>query len=362
MVNKKRLIKLTQDLIRINSENPPGKEFKIAVFVKKLLDKHGFKTRLYEFAKGRTNIVATLEGKDKSKSLLLTPHLDTVPVGKGWSYPAFSGLIRNGRIYGRGATDCKGNVAAGIESIISLAEEKQELNHSLVFAATADEETGSKLGLIPLVDKKILKPSAAVILDSDVFNIIVAQKGLIHFKICLFGKKSHGAYPERGMNAIDLATKVILKLKKHKFKYKRHSLLRAPTVNIGIIRGGDKVNMVADWCDVEVDLRFLPGMDHRKILKEVRSIIKSVTNKFKLEVHDVQRPCEIDTRHDLVKCLKTTSKRIAGRAKLKGSEGATVITFLAARKVPSVATGFGTSRCAHTTDEYVTIFIKVLRF
>ncbi|MFC1703830.1 M20 family metallopeptidase [Candidatus Omnitrophota bacterium] len=355
MVNKQRLIRLTQDLIRINSENPPGNERRIALFIQKTLEKYGLTTLLYEFAKGRTNVVGILPGTAKNKSLLLTPHLDTVPAGKGWKFSPFSGKIHNGRIYGRGATDCKGNVAAGIEAIISLVEDGAQLKHTLFFAATADEESGSKLGLIPLIHKRILKPSAAIILDSDAFNIIVAQKGLIHFKITLSGKKSHGAYPERGINAIDLATAIIKKLKSHAFMHKKHPLLNPPTINIGTIRGGDKVNIVADWCEVEVDLRFLPGMDPKKILKQIHALIGSVTKKYKLEISALQNPCEIDTAHPLVKCLKSVNKRIARSQRIKGSQGATVITFLAERNIPCVATGFGTPRCAHTTDEHVKI-------
>ncbi|MFC1594401.1 M20 family metallopeptidase [Candidatus Omnitrophota bacterium] len=355
MINKQRLVTLTRDLIKINSENPPGNEYKIARFIEKTLKNIGLTTLLYEFTKGRPNVIGILQGDDIHKSLLLTPHVDTVPAGKGWKYPPFAAKIEKGRIYGRGATDCKGNVAAGIEALTSLKEDGVSLRHTLLFAATVDEETGSKFGLLPLIEEKILKPSAAVILDSDVFNIIVAQKGLIHFKISISGKKAHGAYPERGINAIECATKIITKLKNYKFRYKKHPLLKSPTINIGTIRGGDKVNMVADWCEVEVDLRFLPGMNGQEILRQIRALIATVTKQFKITVHDMQIPCEVDIHHPLVKCLKDTNKRIVGSPRLKGSEGATVLTFFAAANIPSVATGFGTPKCAHTTDEYVRI-------
>ena len=355
MVNKKRLIRLTRDLLRIESENPPGNEYRIAVFVSKYLKDLGLKVKAYEFAKGRPNIIGILKGKTSKKSLLLTPHLDTVPAGSGWRLHPYKASIHKNRIYGRGATDCKGNLAVGIESINSLIDEKIRLDCDLIFAATVDEETGSKFGLIPLVAKKILKPTAAIILDSNASDIIVAQKGLIHLKLSVFGKKAHGAYPKRGINAIDIACRIIQKIKKHKFRYKKHRFLAAPSVNIGKIRGGDQVNMVADWCEVKIDLRFLPQMNPELLLKQIRKIVKSEAKRFKIEIEALQSPSEVNERNYLVKCLLKANNKFKSRAKIKGSEGATVMSFFQERNIPSLATGFGSSGCCHITDEFVRI-------
>jgi succinyl-diaminopimelate desuccinylase len=139
MVRQERLIKLTQKLIRINSENPPGNEYKIALFVREYLERLGVPVKTYEFKKGRTNIIATIKGRGAKKELLISPHLDTVPAGKNWSFPPFAGKIKNGLIYGRGSSDCKGNLAASLEAINSIIEDKVDLDYDLVFAATADE-------------------------------------------------------------------------------------------------------------------------------------------------------------------------------------------------------------------------------
>ena len=90
-----------------------------------------------------------------------------------------------------------------------------------------------------------MRADAAIILDADDFNIIIAQKGLIHFQVKIFGKKAHGAYPDKGINAIEIASKIIQALDAYRFSYKRHPLLKKPTINIGTIAGGDKVNIVA---------------------------------------------------------------------------------------------------------------------
>jgi acetylornithine deacetylase/succinyl-diaminopimelate desuccinylase family protein len=355
MFNPNRLIKLTQDLIRIDSQNPPGDEKKIAFFVKGVFAKSGLTTRLVEFGKNRFNTITLITGRSRKASLLITPHLDTVPFGRNWKFPPLKAMIYKNKIYGRGATDCKGNLAVGMEVLRSIKEENIRLNYDIIFAATADEEAGSYKGLIPLLKKRIIRPDYALILDADDFNIIVAQKGLLHVRIGVYGKKAHGAYPDRGINAIDIATKVINKIKSIKFAYKRHNLLKPPTINVGTIHGGDKVNMVADWCEFELDIRFLPGMDRDDVIKNIKNAIRSVTKKLKFEIISLQDPCETDTGHILVRSLKQASKTVTNNYVLKGSEGATVMTFFDKYNIPAVATGFGSAKCAHASNEYVSI-------
>lgn len=356
MINKKRLIKLTRKLIQINSENPPGNEAEIARFAQVYLESFGLKCKIYEFTQNRPNIVGMLRAGSKgAKTILISPHLDTVPAGSGWKLPPFKGLVRNGKIYGRGATDCKGNAAVAMEVLHSLIEDKVKIKSNILFAATADEESGSDLGLIPLLKENILKAEYALILDSDEFDIVVAQKGLIHCKVSVSGLKAHGAYPERGINAINIASSIIKDLEKYKFEYKKHPLLHPPTINIGTIHGGDKVNMVADWCEFEVDARYLPGMSAQKILADFRELIAKRAKKFKLQIDGMQNPYEIDKDEPLVSSLLKVWRSHKPKAQLKGSEGATVITFFKEKGIPAVATGFGSSECAHSNDEYAVI-------
>jgi succinyl-diaminopimelate desuccinylase len=355
MINKQRLVKLTQKLIQIDSQNPPGDEFEIAHFVKDYLERLGVGSKIYEFKKRRSNLVAILEGRNKKRSLLISPHLDTVPAGKNWKVSPLAGKIIKNRIYGLGATDCKGNLASALEAINSLTEEGVILDYNLVFAATCDEESGSALGLIPLLDKKILKPSAAVVLDSDDFEIIVTQKGLLHFKVKLQGRRAHGAYPWRGINAIDIALRILKEIKAMKLPYTKNKYLRPPTLNIGTIRGGDKVNIVADWCEFELDFRFLSGMSAEDFLKKARKIIAKHARNFRIETEGIQEPYSIESTHPLVTSLIRAMRKVKAAPKIKGSEGATVITFFQHKHIPAVATGFGCDGCAHIADEYVTI-------
>ena len=355
MINKKRLITLTQQLVRINSQNPPGDEYRIAHFIKDYLVGLGLKPRIYEFKNRRSNVVVELKVRNKKHSLLLTPHLDTVPAGYNWQFGPFSGTIHKGRLYGLGATDCKGNLACALEVINSLIEDKVVLDYVLILAATADEESGSGLGLIPLLDKGILRPDAALVLDSDDFDIVVTQKGLIHLKVKLQGRKAHGAYPWRGINAIDAAIEILKELKSHKWAFIKNKYLKAPTLNIGTIKGGDKVNIVADWCEFELDFRFLPGMSEEKVLRKIKEITKKHSKKFKIEIEGIQKSYSIDKNHPLVSFLTQAMRKISANSAIKGSEGATTITFFQEKNIPAIAWGFGSEGCAHTANEYVKI-------
>ena len=363
MINKQRLIKLTRKVISINSENPPGNELALAKFIEKDMRSLGLHVKTYTYVKNRPNIVATLKGtlpraNAAKEAILLTPHCDTVPIGKGWKYKPLGGRIRNGKLYGRGASDDKGNLAGCMEVMRSLVEDKVKLGKDVIMAATVDEETGSHYGIIPLLERGVLKPKLALVMDSDEFDAIIAQKGLIHSRIQIFGKKAHGAYNWRGVSAIEVAARVITKLKKIKWKHKKHPMMHAPTMNVGVIHGGEKVNMVCDLCEFALDTRFVPGMNPADILKRIRAVIKAETNKFKIMVDDLQMPYEIDRKHPFVKTYLRTIRKMGYKATVKGSEGATVMTFFKKHKIPAFATGFGAHGTAHTNDEY--IFIRSL--
>lgn len=360
MINNNRLIALTQKVISYNSENPPGNELALSKFIEKDMLSLGVEVKKYTFEKDRPNIVATILGslprkEAAAKALLLTPHFDTVPYGKGWKFDPLGGTIHQGKIYGRGASDDKANLAGCMEVLRSLVEDGFKPRKDIIMAATVDEETGSHAGIIPLLDKKILKPGLALVMDSDDFKTIIVQKGLVHARIQIFGKRAHGAYNWRGVNAIEVAARIINKLKAHKFRYKLHPMLRPPTMNVGVIKGGDKVNIVCDFCEFALDTRYVPGMTPEQVLGDIKRIIRSETSKFKIEIDDLQYPYEMDKNHPGVKLFLQVAKKMKCPTVLQGSEGATVITFFKKHKIPAFATGFGSSGTAHTTDEYVKI-------
>jgi len=362
----KELIKLTQKLIRIDSSNPPGKEKEIALFIERYIKNLKFTPKVYEFEKNRPNLVCKIPSLRSKKKLLITPHIDTVPPSGKWRFPPFSGRIYRGRIYGRGATDDKGNAAVALYLIKLLREKRIRLkNLDLIIAFTADEETGSKVGIKPLLNH-LGKINYGLVLDSDDFEIVVAQKGLLHLRVEIFGKEAHGAYPERGVNAIEKSVYILNELLQENWENKVHPLLKRPTINIGRISGGEKVNIVAGFNFFELDIRYIPSMNKKSIEKKLRKIIEKYIKKYRIKILAHQKPLEIAKEHFLIKLMRKVLKKHKIKISYKASLGATVINFLSEKGIEGFCFGFGSKGCAHSANEYVKIKdlcqgIKVLK-
>ncbi|MFH1767962.1 MAG: ArgE/DapE family deacylase [Candidatus Omnitrophota bacterium] len=353
MAQRQEVIRLIQELIRIDSQNPPGSERKISLFIKDYLKKIKVKASLYEYKKNRTNVVCRIESIKSRKTLLVTPHTDTVPATGKWLYPPLSGKINKGRIYGRGATDCKGNVAVALSVIKKIRQGNIRFNNlDLIFAFTADEESGSEFGIKPLL-KDLKGIDYGVVLDSDEFEIIVAQKGLFHLRVELFGKEAHGAFPQRGINAIEKGVFALSEILKTKLSPKTHPLLERPTINIGKFEGGDKVNIVAGYAYFDIDIRLIPSMKRKDIIRKIERVVRKHIDKYKITVLAAQDPIEIDRDNLLIKTLQHTLRKNNIRPKLKACFGATVINFLTDRGIGAFAFGFGSRGTAHTKNEYV---------
>lgn len=352
---KENVVKLLQELIKIDSQNPGGNEREIILFIQDYLKRLGVSCQIYEFKKDRLNLVCKIKSKNSLKSILLTPHVDTVPVTGQWEFPPFSGKIYKGRVYGRGATDCKSNAAVSLALIKKLTEDKIFFkNMDLIFAFCADEETGSDYGIKPLA-KYFKKVNYGIVLDADEFDIIVAQKGMLHLRVELWGKEAHGAFPWRGINAVEKGVKILNEIISRGFSYKPHPLLKGPTLNVGRFTGGDKVNIVAGYAFFELDIRYIPSMDKERIIQDIEKIVKKQKIKYKIETLTHQEPIEIKKDIFLIKNLRDVLKEQGIKAKCRASFGATVINFLTDKGIDSFAFGFGTKEQAHTKNEYVEI-------
>jgi len=342
------VIRLTQKLIRIRSFNPPGEEKEIALFIRDYLKKLGIEVSFFTFMRKRPNVVARISSSFSRKTLLITTHIDTVPASrKNWLFPPLSGKIYKGKIYGRGATDDKGNTAVVLAVIKKMRKENIQLkNLDLVFAFTVDEETGSKFGIIPLL-KCLKKIDYGLVLDSDNFKIVNSQKGVLHLRIEILGKEAHGAYPERGINAIEKAVFILKDILQDK-------ILKKTTINIGKIEGGEKVNIVAGYVSFELDIRYLSPLEERIIIERIKKIIRTYGIRFKLKILASQEPFYIDKKHFLIKTLKKVLENNRMKVEFSLYPAATVVSLLKERKIPCFSFGFG-DECAHRNNEFVRI-------
>ncbi|TFF92911.1 M20 family peptidase, partial [Candidatus Thorarchaeota archaeon] len=263
-MNEKRLLGLLRDLVVTNSENPPGREDKVAKVLREHMESHGIPCRSIGPSKRPNLVFYSHEGE--AGDIVMHGHMDTVPAGplENWSHNPFEPEIVKGRMYGRGTCDMKGPVAALAETLILHTEENKET--PLVMLATSDEESGcsgaeevAKSGLLQGV-------KYGVCAEPTSLQILVGEKGLFWARVVAEGKSAHGSRPEEGVNAIQSCMDALRVLTGDGYRYEEDSMLGEPTMNIGVIDGGIKVNVVPDRCEARLDLRIVKGQTPEDLL------------------------------------------------------------------------------------------------
>ncbi len=271
-------VELTQELVKIDSRNPGKNEKEVANYIKDFLEGLGQEIEIIEFEKNRASVVCSV---GKGDGLMFNGHIDTVPVVNNWKEDPFGGKIKGNKIFGLGTSDMKSGVAAMLSAFSKLSKEKFKRKFLMVFVA--DEEVGLR-GSDYLLEKRkdIFKNvKYGVISEPSDSKLEIAQKGIGELKVVFTGKAAHGSRPWQGENAIYKATAFVEEIKMliKKLEERKDVVLGSPTMNIGKISGGTKVNIVPDRCEVEIDRRLIPGETSGQVEAELKSILK----KLKIE-------------------------------------------------------------------------------
>ncbi len=360
-IDEEELVALLVKLISAKSENPPGFEEEVASVVREHLESHGLSCEVYEKSKGRTNVLCHI-GSGRP-NLAFVCHMDVVPAGSGWTKPPYEGVVEGGKVYGRGATDNKGALAAVLVAATRVSEMiEKNSNGTVTIAAVADEEQGSTYGVSYLLNEAGFRPDYAIVCEpTGCRAVVIAEKGILRLKLRSKGRPAHGSRPEEGINAIVKLSKVLAKLESFKMSFEEHPLLTAPTVNVGLIRGGEAVNVVPSECTCMLDIRYLPSQTPENILAEVRAFIEGVKREdpqvdVEAEIAEFEEPLLIPRDNGLVRLLEECSMRVVGfRPVAKGMSGGTVAKPLFKKGVISVVYGPGDEQLCHKADEYIEI-------
>ncbi len=358
---EEEIIRLATELIGANTVNPPGNEYLAVSVVEKYFKAHGIRYEIFEKNKGRTNIAGYIGSGNPI--LLVACHLDVVPPGDGWDTDPFKVVIKNGRMYGRGANDNKGQMASMLVLARFLKENESKLNGTFLLIGVADEEKGSSLGLKYLLDECNIVADFAIIPDvaHNMRMIDVGEKGALFLKITSYGKQAHGSTPEKGINAIWNMIELLNQLKKMKFRCLSHKLFSPPTLNLGTISGGAAPNIVPAKCRVELDIRYLPGETGEETLEKIKEIIASIkkdnpTAKFDITVDSHLPSSQVSIDNPLVDLISTHAESVLGvKPKPMGLSGSTVTKQLIEKDIVAVGFGPGDEDQSHIANESIEI-------
>ena len=356
------IVSLASNLVRINSENPPGREAEIASFVAERLSDLGFKAKVDRFDK-RANSLGFHKFSENGSRLMLLTHLDTVPAGdrEAWRFPPFEGVVHEGRLYGRGAADAKGPLASMLGGLKALIDSGIELCGELVFAAVADEELESQ-GVRRLLASG-LKADYAIVGEPTSLQVCIAHKGRLVLSINFLGRSAHASAPDLGVNPIQIAARFIERLDNlsKKLSEKHHQLLGSPTISPTIIRGGIKDNMIPDSLELIIDRRVLPQEDLETIVGELDELSKESAKRYnadsRLRIIRWVPPAEVDRRSPIVlAAIKAIEKVLKIRGEVRGFQATCDMSYLVNNAgIQSMVLGPGSLEQAHAIDEWVSV-------
>ena len=370
-INQQELVELTERLIQIPSYYGVGKqETAVAEFICSFLTTHGIESWIELVQDGRHNVYGVLRGTGGGKTLMLNGHIDTVP-----PYDMADALVPHlieGRfLFGRGASDMKGPVAAMVMALVVLKRLGISLPGDVLFAGVIDEERQS-LGTIHLIENGPTA-DAAIVGEPTGGKLCIAHRGLEWYEFLFTGKTVHGGYQDEGINAILKATKFICAVENElvpMLNERTHPLLKRPTVNIGVIKGGTQLSTVAGECTLLLDRRFLPQEQYGDIEKELRDILARlsaedpefiacmrVTADSAMKAGYVHLPLEMEPEHPLVK-LASRAANLAGGVPIKldyfpaWTDAGLLSNY---GKIPAVVYGPGYIECCHSKDEFIEV-------
>ncbi len=350
-----------QDLVRINSVNPgldpgaPG-EFEIAAYVAGALERLGLKVTAHEPQPGRVSVVGRLKGSGPGRSLMLNAHVDTVDAA-GMEDP-FSGAIKDGRLYGRGAFDMKGGLAASMAAVKALADAGCPHNGEVLVAAVADEEYAS-LGTEDLITH--YHPDAAIVTEPTALDICLAHKGFAWFEVTTSGRAAHGSRFDLGIDANMRMGRVLAGLDALEQDLRArppHPLVGPPSLHAATLAGGSGLSTYAASCTLRIERRTVPGERVAHAAGEIEAILRreagrDPTFNAELAVLLVREPFEIAADAAIVRALADGTEAVLGRRPaFVGQTPWMDAALLGAAGVETVVMGAAGSG-AHAKEEWV---------
>src|ERR671910_2364721 len=317
-IDREELVHLARELVRIPSVYRPeeldGNEASVARFVADYLERAGFEVKTEEVSPGRPNVWAVWEGDRPGKSLLFEAHTDVVTEGSAeeWEHPPFGAERVGGRLYGRGACDTKGNLAAAVMAVRAIRHSGVSFPGTLVLCHPVDEE-GMMTGIKAFIQGGHAEGvDAAVICEPEENQICTCQKGALRVEVAVRGRMAHGAMPLSGVNPVTRAARFVVAVEElEREEVSRHGEDEflgypsiTPTILLGPESGEPQINVIPASAYVALDIRTVPAQSHREIVTRLEECLAGLAAEdpdfeADLEVIEERPPIETDTNDPL---------------------------------------------------------------
>jgi succinyl-diaminopimelate desuccinylase len=349
------MIDLLRRLIAANSTSQVG-ELQAARILAEAVSRCGMTCQIDEWPPNHANVVAQLPSTGQRQGILFLTHLDVVGAdARNWQTPPFEAVERDGRIYGRGAVDMKGGIAAAVEAVRRLSTDNVRLNGDVYLAGMAGEETDSA-GIERFVSQipKLGPLAGVVICEPTALKVATAHRGILWLRITTHGKAGHSAMPHGGVNAIESMLTLLRRIRAAGLASVQHATLGAGSVSVNMISGGIATNIIPDTCQADIDIRVVPGNSTVAVLEQVNRLLaelhKSVPD-FRAQIQVTKRaePLETDDKCDFVRDLC----RAAGIADTTSVGFTTDGPWLTPLCLPIVVLGPGNPELCHQENEYI---------
>ena len=378
--SRQEMTQFMVDMLKIKAVNPDvgGKgEYERAIFVQKWLENHGAKVSRFDLPDSRVsegvrvNLTTIVEGTDRSKTLWFAAHLDTVPEGARelWNTDPYDPVVKDGKVFGRGSEDNGQAVVSTLFAFKALKTLQAKPTVNVGFAYVSDEETGSKYGVIPMVEKGVFKPQdMAIVPDTgskDGSEIEVAEKSILWLKIMTKGKQVHGALPYKGLNAYRIGMKFALQVDEllHSKYSETDGLFDPPASTFEPTKhelNVDNINTVPGLDVQYFDCRILTKYKLSEVMKDIENAKLKIENETgaRIELTPIQfeenvAPTPVNSV--IVQKLRSALKELRGvEGKPIGIGGGTVGLYFR-RKGINTAVWSTLDDMAHQPNEYCKI-------
>ncbi len=358
-----KTVKLLRELIARPSVNPAfvaegdehAGESQVADFVADTAAKAGLEIEFQPVFDGRANVLARYSPPGPIECrLLLAPHMDTVG-GPEIPGSLFTPRLKGNRLFGRGACDTKGSIAAMLSALIAVSNNPGRPRRTEITLAALVDEESAQAGSRALLKHKI-RPDLAIVGEPTMLNLVTAHKGVLWLELQTLGKAAHGARPELGQNAVHEMARVVDFLQTTytaDLKKLRHPLLGHATINVGAIRGGSQPNIVPAECVALVDRRLMPGETSSKAIEQIKTALrkKGLSPRIRRFQAGECHALETDPRQHLVRQFL----HAIDQHKSFGVDYFSDAGILADAHIPSVLFGPGDIAQAHTPDEWIDV-------